>query len=47
MAKISVIIPVYNREKTIKRAIDSVIAQQDEKTNPKMWNQYFLLQKRK
>lgn len=32
MAKISVIIPVYNREKTIKRAIDSVIAQLDENT---------------
>lgn len=32
MAKISVIIPVYNREKTIKRAIDSVIKQLDENT---------------
>lgn len=32
MAKISVIIPVYNREKTIKRAIDSVIGQLDENT---------------
>lgn len=30
MTKLSVIIPVYNREKTIKQAIDSIIEQLDE-----------------
>lgn len=30
MTKLTIIIPVYNREKTIKRAIDSVLEQLDE-----------------